>query len=346
MNRSKSQHKFNATHLEDTFKEGIKGYSKRRWTTRDAMKFHNEIYNYRRDLFPTRSVPSEKNPGYSTLDTNFFRIVSRQKTVERDMNTHFVIEKYGRNEGISYGANDLSQFFMFILQDLLMHGISMYCMEWGDVRFVRKTYSVPLYLSYVNTATVSFNRGKSEIFAKQRYSWLTKKLNTYYTYNNHNFMEDETFLLTHPTHFPSSPLRESMSYIDKVREGSNFSLLQGEAFANPENHAMPIERARYDLSEKHWHAQYIARLKVRRIFKQTVGGLGVNLNTFYEAYAFAEYKKHLNDIRNYLISEFNSQILARVKEKNNITEDIVLEYAGFTSNEDIDSALRSIKTVF
>ncbi len=118
----------------------------------------------------------------------------------------------------------------------------------------------------------------------------------------------------------------------------DFSLMQGQANIEPVNYSLELEKTRYDTLDKQWRLQHLTRVKVRRLFNQPVGGYGVSLTTYYEVFAYAEYKKHLNVLRDYFVSQFNEQIMTRIQEKNNFAKSLIIKYQGFTTNEQIDDA--------
>ena len=71
-----------------------------------------------------------------------------------------------------------------------------------------------------------------------------------------------------------------------------------------------------------------------------IGEQRIGVTVYYEVLAYAEYKKHLNIMREYLIKEFNNKLLPLVQKKNDIKSSVILEYKGFISNEIIDQALK------
>lgn len=329
--------KFVGLHFEDPWKEWIKGYRKREEATKDGTKLFNEVYNYRHDLFPVRSVPVETHPGYVTHDQNFFFIETDDDKLSQLFTNHFTEEHSFRDDSISYGnAHDLGGFFEFVFHGLLVDGISIYAIEWGQIKLGTKNYKLPRALLYVNPATINITGKKST----QKFSFIAKLMSDYYEYQNNEFEKDELIVFKYPTLYPSSPVKKSLRHIKDLKQWLSFSLLQGKANAEPTNHSWSIERARYKHSADFLRRESLTRLKVKRIFKQPIGGQRVGITTYYEVIAYAEYKKHLNVIRDYLVREFNTQLLNLVQKKNNIKSPVVLQYRGFASNEIIDQALK------
>jgi len=334
--------KFGGLHFDDPWKEWIGGFKRREEAVRDVTRMSNEVWNYRNDLFPVRSIPVVEHPGYVTHDRNFFRIITRGKKISRDLTQYFTEEHY--REGIGYSnAHELGEFFELALHEVLVNGISAYAVEWGDVEISDKKYVLPTSLLGINSATLEFLEGQGKVIARQKFSWLAKCLNTYFEYQNHVFHKDELVIFTHPTFYPLSPVAESLRYLKQLRQWLVFILWQGKANAEPTNRSLKVESARYRLADSYLRKQVLARIKVRRIFNQPIGGYNTSLTTYYELYAYTEYKKHLNLLRRHFVKEFNDQLLAVVQKKNKIKLPLLLEYRGFSSDETIDKALRDFE---
>ena len=331
--------KFVGLHFEDPWKEWLKGFRKREEATKDATKLFNEVYNYTHDLFPVRSVPVESRPGYVTHDQNFFRIKTQSEKLSQIFTDYFTEEHNYRDNSISYGnAHDLGGFFEFIFHGLLVDGISVCAIEWKKVKLGEKNYNLPSALSFVNPATINLsNRFKK---ATQKFSFISKLINDYYEYQDNIFDVDELIVFRHPLLYPSSPVGLSLKYLKDLKQWLSFSLWQGKANAEPSNHSWRVERARYKHSDDFLRKESLTRLKVKRIFKQPIGEQRIGVTVYYEVLAYAEYKKHLNIMREYLIKEFNNKLLPLVQKKNDIKSSVILEYKGFISNEIIDQALK------
>lgn len=335
--------KFAGLHFDDPWKEWLKGFKKREESIRDITRLSNEVWNYRNDLFPVRSIPVPTRPGYVTYDSNFFRIETKGKRLTKDL-TDFFTEEHFNRDSISYGnAHDLGEFFELVLHEILVNGISIYAMEWNEADVNGKKYFLPISLSYVNPATVEFVGNQKDIVAKQKFSWIAKALNTYYEYENNDFNQGELVIFKHPTLYPSSPVGQSLRYLNQLRQWLTFTLWQGKANAEPLNHSLRVERARYQLASEYFKKQAISRVRVKRLFNQPVGGNSVGLTTYYELYAYAEYKKHLNFLRKYFVEQFNDQILNLVMEKNQIKSPLKLKYRGFATDEVIEQALKDFE---
>ncbi len=344
MRNRKQDYKFKGLHFHDPFLEWLRGYTKRKTTTRDAMKLSNETLNYQ-NLFPLRSIPVPNKPGYVTHDYSYFRIRTRGKIIQRDMNNYFLSEYYmPRDERIGYTSHgdELGDLLNEAYSGSVIHGISAYAVEWSEVNIDGKKYKLPTDFSWINPATLKFHK-YGKYFASQKYSWVSREAENYFNYENHYFKREDILVFKHPTFFPDSPVSKSLKYISNIQQWVQFSLWQGKASNEPGNHSLYLETTRHKSSEDVRRKESIARVRVRRIFKLPVGDYGVGLTTFYEVYSYAEYLKQLNIARDSITTSFCEQIFKEVQKRNGIASQLELEYRGFTSNSKIDDALDRFK---
>lgn len=339
MSRHRQVNKFQGLHFGDSFKEWIKGYRRRKASTKNAMLLGGEVWDMRYDLFPHRSIPVPDKPGYVTYDQSFFRVVTRGSKISQDLTYFFTDERYYPSEDqIGYdNAHSLGEFFDFVDHFLVVDGIAIYAIEWKEVGIKNKKYYLPVGLSWVNPATVNFVN-KNEILAEQKFSWVAKHAEDYYQYQDHSFKKDELLVFRHPTLFPSSPVGKSLELSRHLNDWTEFSLLSGQASNEPLNHLLPVERSRYINLEELRRNEDVKRLKIRRLFKQPIGGMNAQITDYYAVLGYLEYKKQLNKMRDYLVGEFNKQLLDLVADKNKIKSPITLEYRGFISDTQLDLA--------
>ncbi len=344
MRNRKRDYKFKGLHFHDPFFEWLRGYAKRKTTTRDAMKLSNETLNHQ-NLFPLRSIPVPNKPGYVTHDYSYFRIRTRGKIIQRDMNNYFLNKYYmSRDKRIGYTSqgDELGNLLNTAYAELVIHGISAYSVEWGEVNIDGKKYELPIDFSWINPATLKFNKN-GEYFASQKYSWVSREAEDYFNYENHYFKREDILVFKHPTSFPVSPVGKSLKFVRDIQQWVRFSLWQGKASNEPGNHSLYLETARYKASEDVRRKESIARVRVRRIFKLPIGDYGVGLTAFYEVYSYAEYLKQLNIARDSIITSFCEQIFKEVQKRNGIASQLELEHRGFTSNSKIDNVLNRFK---
>ena len=334
--RNPNDPRFEGLHFDDPFKEWLDGHEKRKQATKDIMKLSREVLDYRNNLFPVRPVPVPDRPGRVTYDQDFFTIEYSGNVLKKYLNNYFSEESYSRTERISLGANDLAEFFMFALHELLIDGISVQAIQWGEKIIGTKRYQLPIAFHGVNPSTIKIKKTTKGYSIKQQFSRIAVFMNSYFDYKNAYFKNEELLIFKHPILYPNSPVGKSLRYLRDLKSGIEFSLLYSEALNNPAYPLLQFERIRSKSSMPSWRKEHISRVKVRRIFNQDLGGSGINLTTYYQIYAYSEYKKHLNSLRDYFVSEFNQQVMERIRSKNNIKRPLFLTYKGFTSNERID----------
>lgn len=329
--------RFAGTHFSDPFLEWLKGFSKNRRSTRDATKLSSEVLNYRHEVFPVRSVPVPDMPERVTLNRNYFKVQFANGRVNKDL-TELFSEKGSNREWIGYGnAHDLGEFFEMAFHEILVNGFCLYAIEWKRIKVNRRYYTLPVEFNWVNPATAHIDKKNNNKYLIQKFSWISKFLNSYYQYTNHTFRKDETLIYRYPL-LTSSPVSLSLKYLKELNQGIDFSLLQGQANVEPVNYSFELEKTRYRSSTEYWRKENITRIKVKRIFNQALGGLGVNLTTYYLVYAFAEYKKHLNLVREYFITEFNEQVIEQIRQKNGFKNSLQITYRGFVSDMLVNKA--------
>lgn len=341
--RNSNNSRFDGLHFDDPFKEWLNGHEKREQATKDIMKLSREVLDYRNELFPIRSVPVPERPGRVTLDQDFFTIEYSGNILKKYLNNYFSEESYSRTERISLGANDLAEFFMFALHELLIDGISIQAIEWGEKIIGTKKYQLPVAFHGVNPSTVKIKSTTKGYSIKQKFSRIAVFMNTYFDYKNAYFENDEVLIFKHPTLYPDSPVGKSLRYLKDLKSGTAFSLLYSEALNNPTYPLLQFEKVRSKSASSFFRKEHITRVKVRRIFNQNIGGSGINLTTYYQIYAYLEYKKHLNNLRDYFVSEFNKQVMERIRSKNNIKAYLTFTYKGFVKNERLDELFKDFQ---
>ena len=96
----------------------------------------------------------------------------------------------------------------------------------------------------------------------------------------------------------------------------------------------------YTTNIKERRIDNLARSKIRTIFNYFVDSKNVNFTQYYDVYMTVCYMKYLNNLRKYIIDEFNKQVLQQLEIKNNLSETPVLEMSGFLTNTVLDLALK------
>ena len=330
---------FSGTHFSDPFLEWIKGFNKRKQAISDATQLSNEVLNYRNDLFPIRSIPVSGMPGRVSISHDYFQILSDDGVVNKNLTAYFSDEsRYGNRVGYGKG-HSLYQFFESVFYGILIYNIDIYAVEWSELKIGYRKYALPINFHWLNPATVRIDEKSEEKYLVQKFSIISKKIADYYEYNDHIFSKKDSLVFRYLDNH-DCPVGNSIKYLQKLNQGMDFGLLQGRAGNEPENHSLEFEMTRYETLTNKWRQQNITRVKVKRQFSQPVGECGVAVSKYYEVFAYAEYKKHLNVVRDYIISQFTDQVLTQVKSKNGFKKSFRIKFQGFATNDQIDKAFQ------
>jgi hypothetical protein len=333
--------------FDDPFLGFIKGYDRLEAAARNVMELSNEVDSVRYALFPLRDVPLADQPGYITHERNYFNIECDDPTLKKDLEMYFTDEHSFYRDGL-YGQGDaIGGFLEGIAWQLLVTGDEFRMIEWGEVEIKGKKYQFPVDFEYLRNETMKIISSDSAIIGyQQKYSLFTyfkeKKFKDWEDKEkprSFEFEKDEIIYYQYPF-AKKSPTAQSIKYLATIKKFWQFGIDQSRSGVDVESRYLPLEKARYVTlaSEKRKHD--IARGKIRTIFNYLMDTNGPKLTQYYDIYTVIRYKKFLNDMRDYLVREFNEQVLAVVAKKNGFTSIPKLCYSGFISNDKLDKALQ------
>lgn len=333
--------------MDDPLLSFIKGYDRLEMTTHDIMKLSTEVESIQNALFPLRDVPVPDQPGYITHECDYFSIRCGDPIVKKHLEAYFTNTHSWYRDGL-YGYGDsVGGFLEMIAQQLLVTGDSFQTIDWDEVDIKNTKYLLPIDFGYLRNETMKVIR-KNGVIARyrQKYSLFTylkeKRFKDYddkIKPRSYEFEKDEIIYCQYPFS-KKSPTAQSMKYLATIEKFWQFGLDQSKSGAEVENCYLPIEKARYTTYVREKRKYDLARSKIRTIFNYLMDTNGPKMTQFYDIYTVIRYKKFLNDFRDYLVRQFNEQILSSVARKNNLPCVPKLTYAGFLSNADMDSALR------
>lgn len=115
---------------------------------------------------------------------------------------------------------------------------------------------------------------------------------------------------------------------------------QAYAIANPQNHSYHVERARHTSWEKAKRANEISEIEMRAILGTV---LYTPMTEYYEAYYFAKIRKRIALIREYLVNQFNAQVVEPLCRKNGLTEPTRIKLVSYLSSTDIENLVRKFQ---
>lgn len=328
----------------------IKGYDQLEMASRNGMELSIEVDAIRYALFPLRDVPVPDRPGYVTHERNYFGIECDDPTLKRDLEMYFTDEHSFYRDDL-YGQGDsVGGFLEDIAWQLLITGDEFYMIEWGEIDIKNKKYHFPVDFEYLRNETMKVRRKRGEIIGySQKYSLFTylkekrfKNWEEKEKPRSFEFEKDEVIYCQYPF-AKKSPTAQSLKYLRPIKKFWQFGIDQSRSGVEVESHYLPLERARYTTYASEKRKYDIARAKVRTIFNYLMDTNGPQMTQYYDIYTVIRYKKYLNDFRDYLVHEFNEQVLAVVAKKNSFASAPKLVYNGFISNAELDEALQGYK---
>ena len=127
-------------------------------------------------------------------------------------------------------------------------------------------------------------------------------------------------------------------------ENKLFDLIQKQsyAFTHPDDHSRNAERARYSSFQEAKKRSDIA--KIKSIAK--IGGIIQQpMTDYYYAYYFAKNRKKVAAIREYLVDQFNAQVLTVISRKNNLPQPARIKIVGYLSAQEIAKLIDDLKSL-
>lgn len=333
--------------MDDPFLGFITDYNRLEAATRSAMKLSTEVESIQHALFPTRSVPVPDHPGYVTYKQDYFSIDCEDPVLKEHLEAYFTDEHSWYRDGLYGHGDSIGGFLEMTAQQLLVTGNSFYIIDWDEVDIKDRKYQFPVDFGYLRNETMKVIRKGGNIAGyRQKYSLFTYlKESRFKDYDgkikprSYKFEKDEIIYCQYPF-ATKSPTAQSIKYLSPIKRFWQFGIDQSRSGVEVENCYLPIEKARYATFAKEKRKYDIARGKIRTIFNYLMDVNGPKLTQYYDIYTVIRYKKFLNNFRDYLVKEFNEQVLAVVARKNNFGCIPKLKYGGFINNVELDSALQ------
>ena len=342
--------------FSDPLLDYAKGYARLEKATQNSMELSGEL-DVASFLFPTRTVPVEDRPGYVTYERDYFSIDYPDASVKKDLERYFAAEHSIFRHDLFGSHGGLGGFFESIAKQLLIVGESFYWMDWDEVDIGENKYQLPLSFDYVNAGTTKAVKKAGVVDSYvQKYSlftyWRERQIGLGSMFKDYmdnvkprtvNFSKDEIFHCVYPF-AKKTPTAASMKFLPTVRAFWQFGLNQGKGNNELDNYYLPIERARHTTYAAEKRKYDIARAKIRTAYNYLIDPNGPQITEYYDLFVAVRFKKFLNDFRDYLVREFNSEVLERVKVKNNLADTPQLKYSGFVTNQEIDNAFRAYES--
>ena len=326
---------FRGSHIPNDFISFIKGYEELKEVSRDATGLYREIEGIQNALYPPMQKPGHK-PGYVTYSEEFFEINHSKKTIRDDLTSHLLDKNY--SEKIYSNAYDLSMFFEFICRELITEGKTFYAVVWDKVKINNREYTLPIDFCYLHPSTISLKENEKGkiLLIKQRYPFWSIIRDQFDGIYNRNVKPREAFYLSYPFS-DESPAKQSLRYASMTKKFYNFGLYQGEASLSSKNHRLPVELSRYTTFSIEKLKHDLTRIKIRKNFSYLYEQ---QVTTYYDVYSVVRYMKYLNNFRQFLLDEFNKQIMLQIKKRNKLKKMPIIQLKDdiFVTNQKIDEA--------
>lgn len=342
----------NGSATEDRLLLSLKGEDLITSATTDVMDLHKEAYFIYYELFPPYRKPVEENPKRYTLEEDYFYFSQSPKKIKVLLQDYF-LNNHSQYRDRMYGSGEsLARFFGSCALQLVTTGKVFYEIIWEEVEIEGKKYFLPGNFSYLPTHTMkAVCKGNKIAYYIQKYSlftYLKNKLSKSYSFDKIDarstfFKKDEILFLKYPLS-KISPTYHSLGMLPKADYFSRFSLSWTQASAERDNHQLRLEVARYKNYLNEQKKSAYARARIRRLYNYLpIENNNTKITQYYDIYTCIRYLKYMNLIREYLVREFNDQVIKVFAEKNNLKHVPTLQYRGFMDNKVLNDALKSYK---
>lgn len=239
-------------------------------------------------------------------------------------------------EGI-YGNNfyGLDNFLTDVFRNILIFGKAFYPIDYmqeqspkGDFWKIRRIRWLP-----PETMKIDHSRGNVKSFSQQ-YSrdCKDKKL-----CKKTLFLPDEIFyvkwIFTKGLAKGLSPLKLLISHAERHLKFLELMTNKTYAMANPQDHSLKIERARF----ASWNEEKKLNDTSELIIRATIGTwLDAPMTEYYATLRFAQSRQKIALIREYLMEQFNLQVINILLKKNSLTKSPIVKLKGYLTSGEID----------
>jgi hypothetical protein len=319
--------------LDDPFLSYIKGHTRYEETSHDGMQFTVELRGLEA-LFP-----------YSRDPSDHFVISHRGSRINQVLNEHFIIRQrsYERIYGNMF---DITGFFGSLLQQAAIYGDNYYAISWTVPEKPTDLILVDGF-TYLHASTMhlKYSLGGKMTGYKQRYSRLAflnhsydreKKVRAF------NFDPDEILHIKYP--FESlPPTKQSMGLLRKSQAYWKFTLDHARSGGSVISMGINAERARYKNYAAEHRAFQFTRAEIGKNFHQFESIRELPRTDYYDAYVLCRYMRDKVRARQFIVDQFNAQVLMPLARKNNIKNPPVLEMVGLTTEAEVDDLMSAFK---
>lgn len=279
---------------------------------------------------------------FSFKKEKHFEIVCSSSHLRRFLNG--VLLGQGGFKGLYGQAYDLEGFLRNVLQSLLIFGKAFYKIDWAEKVYEKnKTRWVVEGIRWLAVETMDVVKSAGQIRGfKQEYSYNC----TYEALRgiSIDFEPEEVFFvewISDEGERGVSPLKRLIPFCEEMGDFLEYVNLLTKSMYNPEDSSFAVERARFTSWEE-------AKKKEDQRIMKIKDALGIMptapMTEYYDIYQFIKSRKRIAKIREYLLTEFNDQVVKRIVKKNGFSESAEVKLVGYKSVSEIDELFSKFKS--
>jgi hypothetical protein len=319
--------------LDDPFLSYIKGHTRYEETSHDGMQFTVELRGLQA-LFPYTRDPSDH-----------FVITHLGSRISRILNEHFITRQrsYERIYGNMF---DITGFFGSILEQTAIYGDNYYAIRWTVPENTTDLILVDDF-TYLHASTMHVKRslGRRIRGYKQRYSRLAFLNHSYdreRKVRSFDFAPDEILHIKYPFG-KIQPTKQSMGLLKKSQAYWKFTLDYTRSGGSVVGMGVNAERARYKKYAAEQRAFQFTRAIICKNFHQFESIRELPRTDYYDAYILCRYMRDKVQARQFLVDQFNEQVLVPLARRNNIKKPPVLELVNLTTEAEVDDLMSAVE---
>ena len=129
-----------------------------------------------------------------------------------------------------------------------------------------------------------------------------------------------------------SPLKPLIPYADRHLKFLEVMTSKTYAMAHPKDHSLKVEKARFASWDKEKKLNNISEL----IIRATIGTWSnAPMTEYFATLRFAQSRQKIAVIREYLVEQFNLQVMSNLSKKNGLDEPASMKLKGYLTSDQI-----------
>ena len=242
-------------------------------------------------------------------------------------------------EGI-YGNHffGLAGFLTDVFSNILVFGKTFYPIDYGQVQDKKGTYWKISRIRWLPPETMKIKRKKGNVTCL--YQQYSKSCKDKRLCKKTAFTPDEIFfvewIFTKELSKGISPLKSLIPHADRHLKFLEIMTSKTFAMAHPQDHSLKVERARYASWDKEKKLSDISEL----IIRATIGTWSnAPMTEYFATLRFAQSRQKIAIIREYLVEQFNIQVVSNLSKKNSLDEPARIKLKGYLTSEQIGNLI-------